>query len=268
MIINVPEFDPVALSFYFIKIRWYSLAYIFGVVYAYLWIKRTNQQAKYLSEQALEDWLLYIVLAVIIGGRCGYVFFYNPRYFFNNPQEILAFWHGGMSFHGGLLGVIFGMYLFAQKYHIKYWTLMDHLAVCAPFGICLGRLANFVNLELYGRPTSEWFSKNFFGFVFPNSDMVSRHPSQLYEALLEGLVLLVILTLLYFKTKFKNYPQRMSGVFLIGYSIARFICEFFREPDQQIGYFLNFFSMGQILSLPIMLIGVALIISSRQTKKA
>lgn len=264
MIINVLEFDPVALSFYFIKVRWYSLAYIFGVIYAYCWIKFTNKKTKYLSDQAIEDWLLYIVLSIIIGGRFGYVFFYNPSYFFENPQEILAFWHGGMSFHGGLVGVIIGMYLFAKKYHIKYWILMDHLAICAPFGICLGRLANFINLELYGRHTSEWFGKNFFGFIFPNSDMIARHPSQLYEALLEGLVMLIMLTLIYFKTTFKNYPKRMSGIFLIGYSIARFICEFFREPDSQIGYFLNFFSMGQILSFPIFFGGIFLFTASKK----
>lgn len=259
MIINLPNLDPVAFSIFSLEIRWYSLAYIFGILFTYSWLKYCQKTQGFMSTKALEDWMIYAILSVILGGRLGYILFYNPLYFLNNPLEILAFWHGGMSFHGGLIGAIFGMWLFAKKYQIKYWILCDNIAVSAPFGIFCGRIANFINLELYGRATN-----GNFGIIFPNSDGLPRHPSQLYEAGLEGLLLLSILLILFFKTNFKKYPQKLSGVFLIGYGTSRFIVEYFREPDQQIGFIFNFITMGQILSLPLIFFGIWLYFKNKK----
>ncbi|NBX52739.1 MAG: prolipoprotein diacylglyceryl transferase [Proteobacteria bacterium] len=257
MIINVPEIDPVALSFSFIKIRWYSLAYIFGIIFTFLFIKYHNKKTQILTPKALDDWMVYAILSIILGGRLGYIIFYNPAYFIKNPLEILAFWHGGMSFHGGLLGASVGMWFFTKKYQIDFWKMCDVLGVSAPFGLMCGRIANFINLELYGRPTS-----GNFGFIFPNSDGIPRHPSQLYEACLEGFLLLLVMTFCYFKTNYVNYPKKLTGIFLTGYGISRFIVEYFREPDSQIGLFFNLISMGQILSLPIIFLGYWLILTS------
>ena len=257
MIVTLPNIDPVAFSIFFIEVRWYSLAYIFGILFTFSWLNYCNKSQKFLSAKALDDWMVFAILSIILGGRVGYVLFYNSSYFLSNPLEILAFWHGGMSFHGGLFGAIFGMWFFAKKYKVNFWILCDNLAVSAPFGLLLGRIANFINLELYGRPTY----KNF-GVIFPNSDGLPRHPSQLYEAGLEGLVLFVILITLYFKTNIKDYPKKLSGIFLAGYGISRFIVEYFREPDPQIGFLFEFVTMGQILSFPLIIFGFFLVFSN------
>jgi len=259
LIINVPNFNPVAFSLSIIDIRWYSLAYIFGILYSYQFLKFSNKKYNFISIKALDDWMLYAILSILIGGRIGYVLFYNFSYFQKNPQEILAFWRGGMSFHGGLIGAIIGMWFFCKKYNLNIWNILDNLAVSTPFALMLGRIANFINLELYGRPTS-----GNFGFIFPNSDLVPRHPSQLYQASLEGLILFLILTFLYFKTDFYKKPKKLSGVFLTGYGISRFIVEFFRQPDPQIGLILEIFSMGQILSLPIIIFGIFLTFTAKK----
>ncbi len=250
MIITLPNIDPIAFSISFIEIRWYSLAYIFGILFTFSWLKYCNKSQNFLSPKAIDDWMFFAILSIILGGRIGYVLFYNLSYFLNNPLEILAFWHGGMSFHGGLFGAIFGMWLFSKKYKVNFWILCDNLAISTPFGLFLGRIANFINLELYGRPT---FGN--FGVIFPNSDGLPRHPSQLYEAGLEGLILLAIMMILYFKTNLKNYPKKLSGIFLAGYGISRFIVEYFRQPDPQIGFLFDFITMGQILSLPLIIYG-------------
>jgi phosphatidylglycerol:prolipoprotein diacylglycerol transferase len=257
MIIELPNFDPVAFSFSFIKIRWYSLAYIFGIIFTFLTLKYHHKKTHFLSEKALDDWMIFAILSIMIGGRLGYVFFYNPFYFFKNPLEILAFWQGGMSFHGGLIGASLGMWFFSKKFKVNFWKLTDILSVSAPFGLMCGRIANFINLELYGRVTNSNF-----GMIFPNSDGLPRHPSQLYEACLEGLLLLIIMLFCYYKTNYINYPKKLTGIFLTGYGISRFIVEYFREPDFQIGLFFNFISMGQILSLPIIISGIFLILNS------
>ncbi len=257
MIITLPNIDPVAFSFFFITVRWYSLAYIFGILFTFSWLKYCNKSQKFLSEKAIDDWMFFAILSIILGGRFGYVLFYNPSYFLKNPLEIFAFWQGGMSFPGGLFGAIFGMWLFAKKYKINFWILSDNLSVSAPFGLLLGRIANFINLELYGRPTF-----NNFGVIFPNSDGLPRHPSQLYEAGLEGLALLIILMFLFFKTNLKNYPKKLSGIFLAGYGFSRFFVEYFREPDAQIGFLFEFITMGQILSLPLIIFGFFLILKN------
>ena len=257
MIITLPNINPIAFSIYFLDIRWYSLAYIFGILFTFSWLKYCNKSQKFLSDKALDDWMVFAILSIILGGRFGYVFFYNPSYFLSHPLEIFAFWQGGMSFHGGLFGAIFGMWLFAKKYKINFWILSDNLAVSAPFGLLLGRIANFINLELYGRPTFDNF-----GVIFPNSDGLPRHPSQLYEAGLEGLVLLIILMILHFKTNLKNYPKKLSGIFLAGYGFSRFVVEYFREPDAQIGFIFEFITMGQILSFPLIIFGFFLILEN------
>ena len=254
MIITLPNINPIAFSIYFLDIRWYSLAYIFGILFTFSWLKYCNKSQKFLSDKALDDWMVFAILSIILGGRFGYVFFYNPSYFFKNPLEIFAFWQGGMSFHGGLFGAIFGMWLFAKKYKINFWILCDNLAVSAPFGLLLGRIANFINLELYGRITDSKF-----GMVFPNAGELPRHPSQLYEAFLEGIVMFAILNILFFFTKIKNYYGCLSGLFLVIYGICRIIIENFRQPDEQIGLIFNPISMGQILSLPLMISGIVII---------
>lgn len=260
--IILPELNPVAISLGPITIRWYSLAYIAGILFALFWLKKCNEKDHFLSEQAYDDWLFWAVLSVLFGGRFGYVFFYNPSYFFAHPLEIFAFWQGGMSFHGGLCGAILGMWIFAKKYKIAFLKLTDSLAVAAPVGLFFGRLANFINMELYGRVTGSSF-----GVIFPNGGDLPRHPSQLYEASLEGVLLFLILFSL---QNFSNFSKRrgfLSGSFLALYGIFRMAIENFREPDQQLGFLLAKITMGQALSLPLIFAGVFLIfICPKKTK--
>ena len=262
----LPHLDPIALSLGPIAIRWYSLAYIAGILFGLFWIKKSNQKNKFLSEEAYDSWIVWIVLSVLLGGRFGYVFFYNFSYFFQNPLEIFAFWNGGMSFHGGLLGSILGMWFFAKKYKIEFLKLTDVLVVAAPVGLFFGRLANFVNMELYGRVTDSKF-----GVIFPNGGPLPRHPSQIYEALLEGVLLFVILFSLERFTKISKKSGILSGLFLILYGSFRFLIENFREPDEQIGFiffgnFLPEITMGQLLSLPIILFGIFVILFAQKKR--
>ncbi|MDX2083192.1 MAG: prolipoprotein diacylglyceryl transferase [Rickettsiales bacterium] len=251
----LPAIDPVALQIGPLEIRWYSLAYIAGVLFNLFWLKKINRQDNFLSESAYENWLLWAVLSIILGGRLGYVFFYNPHYFLNHPLEIFAIWQGGMSFHGGLFGAIFGMWLFAKKYQINFLQLTDVLAISAPIGLFFGRLANFVNMELYGR-----ISGSNFGVVFPNAGDLPRHPSQLYEAALEGIALFLILFLLNHFTKIRKYHGALSGCFLAFYACFRISIENFREPDAQIGFLFYKVTMGQILSFPLAIVGFFLVV--------
>lgn len=260
--IILPNIDPVALQLGPFAIRWYSLAYIAGILTALFFLKKQNDKHKIMSEEAYENWLVWIVLSVILGGRFGYVLFYNFEYFLHDPLEIFAVWHGGMSFHGGLAGVILGMWLFARKYKIDFWHLMDVLAIIAPVGLFFGRIANFINMELYGRVTGSNF-----GVIFPNAGELPRHPSQLYEAALEGIVLFTVLFCLSKFTKIQKQPKALSGAFLIGYGLSRIIVENFREPDAQIGYLFEYITMGQILSLPLIIAGAWLVLQSRKPKK-
>ncbi|MBU6339064.1 MAG: prolipoprotein diacylglyceryl transferase [Rickettsiales bacterium] len=258
----LPEIDPVAFSFGQIAIRWYSLAYIAGVLFTLFWLKKANKKNKFLSEEAYDDWIVWAVLSVMLGGRIGYVLFYNFSYFLHNPLEILAFWQGGMSFHGGLLGSIFGMWLYAKKYKINFLQLTDALAVAAPVGLFFGRLANFANMELYGR-----ISGSDFGIVFPNAGDLPRHPSQLYEAALEGVLLFIILFSLYHVNKVRQKHGCLSGLFLTFYGSFRILIENFREPDEQIGFLFNLVTMGQLLSLPLILFGLTLIFKKLPVSK-
>lgn len=255
--IALPQIDPVALQIGPLAIRWYSLAYIAGILFTMFWLKKNNDKDHFLSKEAYDDWLLWAVFSIMLGGRFGYVFFYNAEYFLAHPLEIFAIWQGGMSFHGGLLGSIFGMWLFAKKYRVNFLQLGDCLAIAAPVGLFFGRLANFMNMELYGR-----VSNSDFGIIFPNAGNLPRHPSQLYEAALEGLLLFIILFALNHFSKIKQFHGRLSGLFLALYGCFRILIENFREPDPQLGFLFSFLTMGQLLSLPLILFGIFLVFSA------
>ena len=248
------SFDPVLVNFGLIEIRWYSLAYIFGILIGWWYgkkiiIKRFIVEKQTFNLKEFDNLVTYIVFSIILGGRIGYVIFYNLEYFISNPLEILKIWEGGMSFHGALIGIIIGTYLFSTKKNIKTLFFLDIIACVAPIGIMFGRIANFINGELVGKVTSLSWS-----VVFPQIDMLPRHPSQLYEALLEGLVLFFVVNFFIYK---KNYiTGTCSFIFLIFYGIFRIFSEIFREPDPQIGYLFDFLSMGALLSLFMILVGL------------
>ena len=240
MFIN--NFSPVAIQIFSIEIRWYSLAYIFGILIGWLYCKKILIKDKNISK-LFDDLISYLIIGIILGGRLGYVIFYNLEYFLSNPIEILMIWHGGMSFHGGLLGVLASTIIYAKKHNVNKFIFLDLIAGSAPIGIFLGRIANFVNSELYGRETNILWS-----VIFTKIDNITRHPSQIYEALLEGVILFFIL---FFFIK-KNYllkPGLISSLFLIFYSLFRFLVEFFRVPDEQVGLIYLNLTIGQIISL-------------------
>ena len=240
MFIN--NFDPVAIQIFSIEIRWYSLAYIFGILIGWLYCKKILIKDKNISK-LFDDLISYLIIGIILGGRLGYVIFYNLEYFSSNPIEILMIWQGGMSFHGGLLGVLASTIIYAKKHNVNKFIFLDLIAGSAPIGIFLGRIANFVNSELYGRETNILWS-----VIFTKIDNITRHPSQIYEALLEGVILFFIL---FFFIK-KNYllkPGLISSLFLIFYSLFRFLVEFFRVPDEQVGFIYLNLTIGQIISL-------------------
>ena len=240
MFIN--NFDPVAIQIFSIEIRWYSLAYIFGILIGWLYCKKILIKDKNISK-LFDDLISYLIIGIILGGRLGYVIFYNLEYFLSNPIEILMIWHGGMSFHGGLLGVLASTIIYAKKHNVNKFIFLDLIAGSAPIGIFLGRIANFLNSELYGRETDILWS-----VIFARIDNITRHPSQIYEALLEGVILFFIL---FFFIK-KNYllkPGLISSLFLIFYSLFRFLVEFFRVPDEQVGFIYLNLTIGQIISL-------------------
>ena len=240
MFIN--NFDPVAIQIFSIEIRWYSLAYIFGILIGWLYCKKILIKDKNISK-LFDDLISYLIIGIILGGRLGYVIFYNLEYFLSNPIEILMIWHGGMSFHGGLLGVLASTIIYAKKHNVNKFIFLDLIAGSAPIGIFLGRIANFLNSELYGRETDILWS-----VIFTRIDNITRHPSQIYEALLEGIILFFIL---FFFIK-KNYllkPGLISSLFLIFYSLFRFLVEFFRVPDEQVGFIYLNLTIGQIISL-------------------
>lgn len=254
-VIAFPQIDPIAVQLGPLAIRWYALAYIAGIVLGWQYaLKLCREMPKLVTPQQMDDFIVWLTLGIILGGRVGYVLFYNPIYFLENPAEILQLWHGGMSFHGGLGGVLLAMLLFARKRGIRFFALADVVAICVPFGLFFGRLANFVNGELYGRASDvPW------AMVFPHGGPSPRHPSQLYEAALEGVVLFAVLWLL-MRWGARDKPGIISGAFLIGYGLARFTVEFAREPDAQLGYLSFGLTMGQYLTLPMLAFGAALIV--------
>ena len=245
---QMPTIDPVFMSIGPLQFRWYGLMYIMAFIATYFIIRSEVKRKRLsLTTDDVSDLVFYGALGVVLGGRIGYILFYNLGFYLVNPLKLLAVWEGGMSFHGGFLGVVLVMVLYARRKKLPFLTLMDMVALCAPVGLGLGRIGNFINAELYGRQTDvPW------GMIFPGSDGLPRHPSQLYEAILEGLVL-------FFIVRFASKKSDVTGVaawtFVAGYGLFRFFVEFFRQPDAQIGFFFEWFSMGQFLSLPMFLLG-------------
>ena len=258
MFIN--NIDPVAIQLFSIDIRWYSLAYILGILIGWILSKKV-----FISDSSIsikfDDFLTYLIIGIIVGGRLGYILFYNLNYYSNNLLDIFKIWQGGMSFHGGLIGVIVVSIWFGKKNNQNPFNYLDVVSYVAPIGIFFGRVANFINSELYGIETTvPWAVK------FIKIDNLLRHPSQLYEAIFEGLILFLIL--IYFKNKtISKVPGFTSGLFLFFYSIFRFSIEFFRVPDEQLGYLFFDLTMGQIISIIFLLIGIYLIISKYEIKK-
>ena len=265
MALPFPNIDPVLIEIGPIAIRWYSLAYMAGILLGWVLVKRLNESRKILSEKALEDIVVWAVMGVVLGGRIGYVLFYQLDYFLEHPAYIFRVWEGGMSFHGGFLGVLLAMYLFTRKYAPgAFMRVMDMCAVAAPIGLFFGRIANFINGELYGRVTDvPW------AIIFPHSgDGMPRHPSQLYEAVLEGAVLFAVSMFLAFRTSSLDKTGTLSGVFLIGYGVSRLLVELVREPDVQLGTLALGLTMGQWLSIPMVLLGIWLIARAQKTRAA
>ena len=263
--IPFPAIDPVLVQVGPFAIRWYALAYIVGLLIGWRYcLYLAGRPPRLVTRDQLDDFFLWATLGVVLGGRIGYVLFYQPGYFLEHPLDILFVWEGGMSFHGGLIGVILAMYLFARRRGIPFFALTDIVASATPIGLFFGRLANFVNGELFGRPTDvPW------AMVFPNGGDQPRHPSQLDEAALEGVVLFLALFLLARFTRALERPGLLSGVFLIGYGLSRFLVEFFREPDAQLGYLIGgTVTMGQILSLPMIALGLFLVFRARPVSAA
>ena len=250
-----PSIDPVIFSLNFVELRWYSLAYIFGIILGILIMKKLNKiRGNLITEEKIDSFFIWGVLGIILGGRIGYVLFYQFKVFINDPIYIFKIWNGGMSFHGGLFGIIISIYLFSIFHKIKFYYLSDLVSVVAPIGLFLGRLANFINTELIGRPTEFYIS-----VIYPSVDNLQRHPSQLYEAFFEGFLLFFIL-LFYFLRKNIFYKNGfISGLFLTFYALFRFLIEFLREPDSHMGLFYDLISMGQILSIPLFIFGIILI---------
>ncbi|MBD1141043.1 prolipoprotein diacylglyceryl transferase [Pelagibacterales bacterium SAG-MED39] len=259
MFIN--NFDPVAIQFFSIEIRWYSLSYIGGILLGWILSKRIFISDPKLKEK-FDDFVTYLIIGIILGGRLGYVLFYNLNYYSNNWLDIFKIWEGGMSFHGGLIGIIIASIWFAKKNNQNPFSYLDVVSLVAPIGIFFGRIANFINSELYGIETNlPW------GVKFVQIDNLYRHPSQLYEAFFEGIILFIIL--INFRNKgFMRNPGFISGLFLIFYSFFRFIIEFLRVPDEQLGYLFFNLTMGQIVSLIFLLIGIFIIIKYENKKES
>ena len=257
--LSFPSISPVFFSIGPLDIRWYSLAYIVGFIFAWRYIKylasnKAVSHSNSINEKLIDDLIFYSIIGLIIGARLGYVIFYNYDYYSENLIEILYLWQGGLSFHGGLLGIVIAAIIISKLYKTTFFEISDLICVSAPVGIFFGRISNFINGELFGRP-----SNFLIGMKFPNADNQYRHPSQLYEAFLEGLLLFIILNFLIFKFKKLKNPGIISGVFLMLYGLFRFTVEFTREPDIQLGFVYHFLTMGMILSLPMFLAGILIL---------
>lgn len=263
--IPYPMIDPVIFSVGPVAIRWYSLAYIGGILIAWWLLRRIRTQSPVpVSKKDIDDVVIWCIVGVFVGGRLGYVLFYEPVYFLTHPLAIIGFGEGsnlftdglrGMSFHGGLLGVVLALYFFSRNRMLPLLSLGDLIVSVAPIGLFFGRIANFINSELYGRVTEvPW------GVVFPNGGPLPRHPSQLYEAFFEGIVLFIVLWAVRHYTKAMQRPGIVTGVFLMGYALCRIVVEFFREPDAQIGILFQGLTMGQWLSIPMFMIGSLMIL--------
>lgn len=257
--------DPVAVHIWGpIALRWYALAYIAGLVLGWLFVRRMTRRPHWrLTPEGIDDLLFYCTLGVVLGGRIGYILFYNLQHYLSHPLDMLLVWHGGMSFHGGLIGVLLGAYIFARRQGLTLFEVTDALGVATPMGLFFGRIANFINGELWGRPSDvPW------AMIFPTGGGVPRHPSQLYEALCEGLILFIVMLIASRRTYRLEERGRLSGIFLIGYGCARIFCEFFREPDAQLGFLWGGATMGQLLSIPMVLGGIALLLFAHRRAPA
>tara|TARA_B100002051_G_scaffold159132_1_gene150477 strand:+ start:2716 stop:3483 length:768 start_codon:yes stop_codon:yes gene_type:complete len=248
MFIN--DFDPVAFNIFSLEIRWYSLSYIFGVIFGWFYCKKKLiENERY--QNMFDDYIFYLIIGVIIGGRLGYVIIYNLIYYLNNPFEILMIWQGGMSFHGAVIGIIIATYFFSLKKKVNIFYFLDLVCLSAPIGIFFGRISNYINSELYGRETDVLWSVKFVLI-----DNLKRHPSQIYEAIFEGIILFIILN--YLVSRVDKKEGYVSSLFLIFYSFFRFIIEFTREPDAHIGLLLFNLSIGQLISIFVFFIGILL----------
>ena len=259
-LIPFPAINPVAISIGPFAIRWYALAYIVGLLLGWRYCLALASRPPGLADRlAVDDFLVWATLGVVLGGRIGYILFYNLEFYYDHPLQMLYLWHGGMSFHGGFIGVTLAMILFTRLRKIPFFGFADIIAPAVPIGLFFGRIANFINGELYGRPTTvPW------AMIFPHGGPVPRHPSQLYEACLEGIVLFLFL---FFAERrgARRRPGILTGYFLSGYAVARIIGEFFRQPDPQIGYLIFGSTEGQLLSIPVFFAGLAIIFWARRS---
>ena len=261
-----PEIDPVAFSLGPIAVHWYGLAYVAGILCGWLYARRlARNDALWPNDRSpitathLDDFLVWVAVGIVLGGRIGYILFYDFAAVVENPVRAIQIWNGGMSFHGGFLGATLAMVFFARRNGIPVLSMFDIVATVVPFGLLFGRIANFINAELWGRISDvPW------AVVFPTGGPFSRHPSQLYEAGLEGVVLLLLLAALVFGAKALKRPGLVSGAFLCGYALSRIFVEFFREPDAQLGYLaFDWLTMGMLLSLPMVALGLWLMLRAR-----
>lgn len=262
LVIPFPAIDPIAVTLGPFAIRWYALAYIVGLLLGWrycLWVAKRPPAVA--SPAVIDDFLVWATLGVVLGGRAGYVLFYKPSDYFQHPTEIVQLWHGGMSFHGGALGVMVALWLFCRQRGLSFLAFSDLIASAVPIGLFFGRVANFINGELWGRPSNvPW------AMIFPNAGPEPRHPSQLYEAGLEGIVLFLILFALVRWTDIRERPGALTGVFLMGYAVARIFVEFFREPDSFLGFLWFGATMGQLLSVPVFLLGLWAVLQARKER--
>lgn len=258
--IAFPVIDPVAIEIGPLAIRWYALAYLLSFLIAWWYVRRlVVRPPQAMTAREVDDLMVWAILGVLLGGRLGYVLFYNPGYYLDHPLEIAFLWRGGMSFHGGLLGVVLAVVLFVRRRKLALLQVGDVVACAAPIGLFLGRIANFINGELFGRASEvPW------AMVFPAAGPTPRHPSQLYEAALEGMVLFAVLLAMERWGGARAAPGRLTGAFFVGYAVVRAIGELFREPDAHIGYLVAGTTMGQLLSLPMLVFGLFLILRSRR----
>jgi phosphatidylglycerol:prolipoprotein diacylglycerol transferase len=255
--------DPIALDLGFFQLRWYSLAYLAGILLGWWYLlKLIDRPGAPMARRHADDMVFYATLGVLLGGRLGYVLFYRPDYYVQNPLEILQLWDGGMSFHGGVIGVSLGIMYMARKHGLDWLRIHDYVACCVPPGLLFGRLANFVNGELWGRPTdAPW------AVVFPTGGEVPRHPSQLYEAGLEGALLFLVLWWLFWRTDARYQPGKLVGTFILGYGVSRFLVELVRQPDQGLENLSWGLTMGQTLTVPMIVGGIYLIATSKSRRQ-
>jgi phosphatidylglycerol---prolipoprotein diacylglyceryl transferase len=261
-VIPYPAFNPIAIAIGPFAIRWYALAYIAGLLIGWRYCLALAARPPHVADRpAVDDFLVWATLGVVLGGRIGYILFYNLQFYSEHPLQALYLWRGGMSFHGGLLGVTLAIYFFTRSRQLPFFTFSDIIAPAVPIGLFFGRIANFINGELFGRPTRvPW------AMIFPKGGPVPRHPSELYEAFLEGILLFLVLFFVE-RRGARSRPGLLTGYFLTGYALARIAGEFFRQPDPQIGYLIFGSTEGQLLSMPVLLAGVAIILWARRAPR-